>query len=166
MDLTIVQTPIKSIYLPKVGLKTHSKDHIEQIANSIEKFGFNDPVALDQNNEVIEGAGRVLAAKKLKYKTIPTIILGHLSELQRIAYRIAHNKICLNTGFNLDALKVEMEQISRIDESLLTFTGFGEAELTDLFVVPPLPVLNGELIDFLPTPKEIHCPHCGEIIYA
>jgi ParB-like chromosome segregation protein Spo0J len=124
VNLAIIEVALSSIQLPKHLLKSHPAHQIEQIAASIKAFGFNDPVGLDENNAIIEGVGRVLAAKQLKLETIPIIRLEHLSEPQKQAYRIAHNKICLNTGFDLDALKEVFEELCALDEA----TRLGKSE--------------------------------------
>ncbi len=111
--------------------KLHPDSHIEQIANSIEEFTFLDPVAVDENGEILEGHGRLLAAKKRGDSTIPVIQVTGLSDAQKVAYRLAHNKLTMNTGFDPEMLKIDFEflQDSEFD---LGLTGFGELELSDL----------------------------------
>ncbi len=111
--------------------KLHPDSHIEQIANSIEEFTFLDPVAVDENGEILEGHGRLLAAKKRGDSTIPVIQVTGLSDAQKVAYRLAHNKLTMNTGFDPEMLKLDFEflQDSEFD---LGLTGFGELELSDL----------------------------------
>lgn len=166
MNLVITQVPISAIQLPKHSLKAHPDHQIEQLTASIQAFGFNDPVALDENNEVIEGVGRVLAAKQLQLETIPVIRLAHLNAAQKQAYRIAHNKICLNTGFDLDALRDAFEELCALDNSLTSLTGFGEMELLDLQQLPDVPELTQELTESMSQAKSVTCPHCGETFHA
>ncbi len=111
--------------------KLHPDSHIEQIANSIEEFTFLDPVAVDENGEILEGHGRLLAAKKRGDSTIPVIQVTGLSDAQKVAYRLAHNKLTMNTGFDPEMLKLDFEflQDSEFD---LGLTGFGELELSFL----------------------------------
>lgn len=164
--LTITQVQLADIQLPKQSLKSHPAHQINQIAASIEAFGFNDPVALDEQDAIIEGVGRVLAAKQLKLKKIPVIRLEHLSDAQKQAYRIAHNKICLNTGFDLDALRDAFEELCALDDSLASLTGFGEMELQDLLRLPDVPELTQELTESMSQAKSVTCPHCGETFHA
>lgn len=164
--LTITHVQLSDIPLPKQRLKSHPTHQIEQIAASIDAFGFNDPIALDENNNIIEGMGRVLAAKQLKLKKIPVIRLEHLSDAQKQAYRIAHNKICLNTGFDLDALRDAFEELCALDNSLASLTGFGEMELQDLLRLPDVPELTQELTESMSQAKSVTCPHCGETFHA
>lgn len=86
---------------------------------------------------MIEGVGRVLAARQLGLEFIPVIRLEHLSPARKKAYRIAHNKICQNSDFNLEALRAEFEALSQLDESLLALTGFETPEIQDLMMQPP-----------------------------
>ncbi len=166
MPLTIQMYPIKDIRLPDKALKEHPERQIEQIAQSIEAFGFNDPVAIDPDGQIIEGVGRVLAARRLGLKTIPALVLPHLSEAQQRAYRMAHNKLCLNTGFNLEALREEVPALMALDETLLTSTGFEAAELEDLLTLPTLPDLSPELTESLSSGQTVQCPHCGGVVHV
>jgi ParB family transcriptional regulator, chromosome partitioning protein len=166
MKLTITQYPLEKIKPVQVSLKHHPERQIKQIAESIKAYGFNDPIAVDEHGEIIEGVGRYMAAQLLKLKSIPVIQLEHLSETQKRAYRITHNKICLNTDFNLDALRFELESLAQLDDSLLICIGFETAELEDLLKRPLLPELGEELIESLSGKKKITCPHCGGEIYA
>jgi len=110
--------------------KLHPDWQIDQIVKSIQEFGFNDPIALDENNVIIEGHGRYLAAKKMEMDEIPVIKLLHLDETKRRAYILAHNKLTMNTGFDEKLLKQEFEFLieSEFDFEL---TGFNQDELSD-----------------------------------
>lgn len=80
--------------------RTHSKKQVKQIAASIDGFGFTNPVLVSDDGEIIAGHGRVEAAKLLKWRTVPTIVLSHLSETERRAYVLADNKLALNAGWD------------------------------------------------------------------
>lgn len=108
--------------------KIHTAEQIEQIKKSIEEFGMNDPIAIDQNNEIIEGHGRLLALQKLGYDKVPIIRLGHLTEEQKKAYTLVHNKLTMNTGFDVDLLKIELEDITDIDMDDFGFEIWEEQE--------------------------------------
>lgn len=101
--------------------KLHPQEQIEQIKQSILEFGNNDPIAIDKNNVIIEGHGRYLALQQLGYKEIEVIKLGHLTEEQRKAYTLIHNKLTMNSGFDLDILEQELAQIEDIDMSFYDF---------------------------------------------
>ena len=101
--------------------KLHPQGQIEQIKSSIEQFGFNDPIAIDNDGTIIEGHGRLLAAEELGLDKVPVIRLGNLTDQQRKAYMLAHNKLTMNTGFDLDLLDDELRDILDIDMSLFGF---------------------------------------------
>lgn len=110
--------------------KLHPDSHVDQIANSIEEFTFLDPVAVDEKGELLEGHGRLLAAKKRGDKTIPVIQVTGLTEAQKVAYRLTHNKLTMNTGFDPEMLKIDFEFLQ--DEGFdLDLTGFDELELSN-----------------------------------
>ena len=166
MKIEITHIGIQEVKLPERSLKDHPEKQVIQIANSIQAFGFNDPIAIDEKGEIIEGVGRVMAAQKMGLQTIPVIKLSHLSPAQKKAYRIAHNKITLNTGFDLEALKLEFESLSQLDQSLFSFTGFEKIELDDLLKFPDLPELGLELTESLKDTKTVTCPHCGGQVHV
>lgn len=96
--------------------KIHTKEQVEQIKNSINEFGFNDPIAVWRDNEVVEGHGRLLAAMDMdEISEVPIIRLDQLSDEQRRAYMLAHNKLTMNTGFDLDILSKELDNIHDIN---------------------------------------------------
>ena len=101
--------------------KNNAKEQIEQIKQSIEKFGFNDPIAIDENNMVIEGHGRLMAAKELEMTELPCIILTNLTEQQKKAYILVHNKLNMDTGFDSKLLNEELFNIDNIDMSDFDF---------------------------------------------
>lgn len=111
--------------------KEHPQEQIDQIKGSIKEFGFNDPIAVDENNVIIEGHGRYIALQQLGAEEVEVIRLDHLSEIQKKQYIIAHNKLTMNTGFNLEKLKLELKEIE-INEKDLSLTGFEIEELKDL----------------------------------
>ncbi len=92
--------------------RTHSEKQITQIAASIKEFGFNNPILLDERNGVVAGHGRLAAAEKLGMTLVPTITLEGLTEAQRKAYVIADNKIALNSGWDDELLRIELEILS------------------------------------------------------
>lgn len=98
--------------------KLHPKEQIEQIKKSIEQFGMNDPIAIwGEDNIIVEGHGRLEALKQLNYKAVPCIRLDHLSDEERKAYTLAHNKLTMNSDFDLDILNDELDDILNIDMS-------------------------------------------------
>lgn len=112
--------------------RTHSDEQVAQIAASIKEFGWTNPILIDENDSVIAGHGRLLAARKLGFNEVPTILLENLTETQKKAYIIADNKLALNAGWDEELLKLEIQDLKEIgfDVDLL---GFDIAELKDLF---------------------------------
>lgn len=106
------------------NVKIHTDEQIEQIIMSIQKYGNNDPIAIDENNTIIEGHGRFLALKRLGYNTIPVIKLGHLTDEQKREYILIHNKLTMNTGFDMERLEKELDEI----ETDLSIYGFEQFE--------------------------------------
>lgn len=142
----------------KNNVKIHTQEQIEQIMTSIERYGNNDPIAIDENNVIIEGHGRYLALKELGEIEIPVIQLKHLTEDQKREYILVHNKLTMNTGFDIEKLKTELEMID-FDMTLFNFQelNFNEDILSELF----------EDVEDKKSNKEkevIVCPHCGEVI--
>lgn len=101
--------------------KLHPERQIEQIRSSILEFGFNDPIAIDENNVVIEGNGRLMAIKDLGFKEVDCIRIEGLTEEQKRAYILVHNQLTMNTGFDIDILNKELERIKGIDMKQFDF---------------------------------------------
>ena len=121
--------------------KKHPEWQVEQIRNSIEAFGFNDPIAVWRDIAdhwiIVEGHGRLLAAKELGMEEVPVIRLDHLDDEARRAYTLAHNKLTMNTDFDFSLLDVELDAIEGFDMSEFGF----EIELPrDLNAVEDAPV--------------------------
>lgn len=109
--MNIEKININLITQYKNNAKRHPKKQIEQIKKSILDFGFNDPIAIDENNMIIEGHGRYEALKQLGYKEIECIRLNNLSEEQKKAYILVHNKLNMSTGFDDEILANELDSI-------------------------------------------------------
>lgn len=102
---------IDKIHKYEKNAKRHPKKQIEQIKKSIQEFNYNDPIAIDENNMIIEGHGRYEALKELGYKQVECIRLTHLSEQEKKAYILAHNKLNMETGFDDELLWDELGSI-------------------------------------------------------
>ena len=111
--------------------KEHPQEQINKIKASIQAFGFNDPIAVDENNVIIEGHGRLIALEQLGFQEVEVIRLDHLSEVEKKQYILAHNKLTMETGFNLQKLELELEAI-KVSEGDLTLTGFNLDEIDDI----------------------------------
>lgn len=123
--------------------RTHSDEQVNQICSSIKEFGFTNPIIIDEDNGIIAGHGRVMAANKLKIKELPCVQVSGWSEAQKKAYVIADNKLALNAGWDMDMLKVEFQELQELDFDL-DLTGFSSDELADLFPNEPEDGLTDE----------------------
>jgi DNA modification methylase len=130
--MEIIKIKIDDLKPYKNNAKLHPEWQIEQIIKSIEQFGFNDPIAIwGEDNIIVEGHGRLEAVKKLGYTEVECIRLDHLTEEERKAYTLAHNKTTMNSDFDFDLLKLELDDIKGIDMSDFGF----ELDLDDEEVV-------------------------------
>ena len=118
--LNIEYVDINDIKEYKNNAKKHPKKQIEQIKQSIEKFGMDDPIGV-WNNEIVEGHGRYIACKELGMKEIPIIRLDHLNDEERKAYTLIHNKLTMNSDFDLDILNEELISLQDLDIDLDDF---------------------------------------------
>lgn len=111
--------------------RTHSEDQVAQIAASIKEFGWTNPILVDGDNGIIAGHGRLMAARKLGYKEVPTIELADLTETQKKAYIIADNRLALNAGWDNEMLTIELNDLLA-DGFALDILGFDAKELDAL----------------------------------
>ncbi|MDX8444457.1 site-specific DNA-methyltransferase [Mesorhizobium captivum] len=112
----------------KGNARTHSRKQVRQIAESIRRFGFTNPVLISDNGEIIAGHGRVMAAKELGIASVPTMKLSHLSAEERRAYVLADNKLAINAGWDTEVLAIELQALIDFDFDV-TLTGFSLAEV-------------------------------------
>jgi len=111
--------------------RTHSADQVAQIAASIAEFGFTNPILIGEDDVIIAGHGRLIAAQSLGLAEVPVIVLDHLSEVQRRALILADNRIAENAGWDNAMLASELAALR--DENFdLDMIGFDEAELDEL----------------------------------
>ena len=129
--------------------RIHSEDQVLQICSSIKEFGFTNPVLIDEENGVIAGHGRIMAAKKLGMDKVPCIILAGLSEAQKKAYVITDNQLSLTSSWNMETLALEVEALQAEDFDL-NILGFSDEEMNNLVIsfdadeVPPPELASGE----------------------
>ena len=112
--------------------RTHSAQQIREIARSIERFGFTNPVLIDRNHQIIAGHGRVAAARLLGLAMVPTLMLEHLSEAETRAYILADNRLAEKAGWDRDLLAIELQGLMELDFDV-SVIGFDTAEIDLLF---------------------------------
>ena len=112
--LKIEYVDINSIKPYEKNAKLHPEEQIEQIEKSIEQFGMDDPIGI-WKDEIVEGHGRLIACKELGYTEVPIIRLDHLTDEERKAYTLAHNKLTMNSDFDIDILNDELMNFDTID---------------------------------------------------
>ena len=158
--LKIEYLPIDSLKPYEGNAKEHPQEQIDQIIASIKLCGMNDPIGIwGDDNLIVEGHGRLLALQQMGETEAPTIRLDHMTDEQRRAYTLVHNKTTMNSSFNLEILNSELESID------IDMEEFG-------FTMPDDIVLDVNDDEFLKDteitkskePKEIICPNCGEVI--
>jgi hypothetical protein len=127
----ITQKKVESLIPYINNSRTHSDEQVAQIAASIKEFGWTNPILVDGDNSIIAGHGRLLAARKLGYKEVPTIELADLTETQKKAYIIADNRLALNAGWDNELLTIELNDLLA-DGFALELLGFDPKELDAL----------------------------------
>jgi DNA modification methylase len=128
--MEIINKPIDLLIPYAKNARVHDDAQIAQLAGSIKEFGFNNPILIDKDNGIIAGHGRVMAARKLGLKEVPTILLDHLNETQRKAYILADNRIAINSSWDNEMLSLELMDIK--DDVSLAMLGFSVDELDAL----------------------------------
>lgn len=163
-ELTVEEVPTESLIPYARNAKIHTNEQIDQICESIGEFGFNDPVAVwdgPDGPEIIEGHGRVMAAKKLGLEVVPVVRLDHLTDEQRRAYGIVHNKLTMNTGWDFAKLDEELEDLKSLDIDFdMEDFGFESFDYDpDSLFDDPEPTAQGESSQ---QPRNtVVCPECG-----
>src|ERR1700704_2208446 len=128
--LSVAYRTLNDLKLDPRNPRSHSRQQIRQIAKSISTFGFNVPVLVDADLNVVAGHGRMLACRQLGWATVPTISLGHLTPAQAKAFLIADNRLTENSEWNDRLLAEQFKELSLLDLSFdLDITGFEMAEI-------------------------------------
>ena len=128
--LTVSNEPIQHLKLDANNPRLHSRTQIKQIARSIESFGFNVPVLVDAELNVVAGHGRLLACRHLGWSEVPTIRLDHLDAAQRRAFAIADNRLNEISTWNDRLLAQQLKELSILDlDFALDSTGFDMGEI-------------------------------------
>lgn len=144
--------------------RTHSKKQIRQIARSIERFGFTNPVLIDEANGIIAGHGRVLAAQSIGMTEVPCLRLAHLSETEKRAYILADNKLALNAGWDQELLAIELQGLIEANYSV-EVTGFtiGEVDAVLQTARDAAPEGSDAADDACPEPAAVAVTRPGDV---
>lgn len=129
-SLTVVYRAIGDLKPDPRNARTHPKKQIAQLCASLREFGFTNPVLVDEHSILIAGHGRLRAAREIGLTEVPAIELAGLTDVQKKALRLADNKIALNAGWDLEILRLELEDIGTLDVDFdLSLTGFASGEI-------------------------------------
>lgn len=139
----------------KKNNRKHSELQIERIARSIQEFGFNQPICIDENNEILVGHGRLLAAQKLGLKDAPIVRLNDLTEEQKRAYRILDNKLQNDSEWDFDSLS---EELDFLQSNGVDLESWG---LDDLCLNKGIEPISADEQSDLSSKDPITCPECG-----
>ena len=152
MDLKIEYLPIKELKPYEKNARKHADADVSTIMKSIEEFGFKDPIGIwSDKNVIVEGHGRLIAAKRLGLKKVPVIRLDDLTDEQRRAYALAHNKTAEMSTWDDELLGSELDDILDIDMSDFGFDLSEEEEVHEVVEVET------------PEPPEEPKSHYGQI---
>ena len=159
-ELKVVYMPPSELLEADGNAKLHPSSQIEEIAESIGDFDFSDPIAAwhDENGDavIVEGHGRLRAAKLLGLEKVPVMFLDHLDSEMRRAYSLVHNKLTMNSPFDHDALMDELNSITSLNIDKYGFDTFESVDVDSLFDEEK-PRNESKKKE----PQVVVCPHCG-----
>jgi DNA modification methylase len=160
----IIERSLGDLRPYKRNARRHSKKQVRQIADSIKRFGFTNPVLIGDDGEIIAGHGRVEAARLIGMATVPTIALSHLGATERRAYVLADNKLALNAGWDQELLALELQGLLELGFDL-SVTGFSVTEI-DLALdtaKDSAPSRWDAADDWIPEPEEVAVSRPGDL---
>ena len=129
----IEMLPVSSLRPWAKNARIHSRKQIRQIADSIKRFGFTNPVLIDGDNTILAGHGRVAAAETLRMSEVPCLRIETMSPAERRAYVLADNKLALNAGWDEEILAEELKGLLDLDLDFdIGVTGFSIPEIDGL----------------------------------
>lgn len=159
MELKIEYLPVDALKPYENNTRRHNPEDIEQIKESICKDGFNDPIGVwGEENVIVEGHGRLLAAKEIGLDKVPCIRLDHLTDTQRRDYAIRHNRTAELSAWDFGKLE---EELAFLDIQGIDMSGLKFPNLSQDFDVSDADFIAGTENTKSKT-KTVVCPHCGE----
>ena len=158
-NLVITYHKVSELRKHNKNARAHSEFQINQIVNSINEFGWTNPILIDEHNTIIAGHGRLDAAELMGIDDVPCIVLSGLSEIQKRAYLIADNQLALNAGWDINILQAEIVAL-KLNDFDIDLLGFSDSEINKM--------LQPNDIDFPDdfsecdeTELKHKCPKCG-----
>lgn len=164
-NLKIEYLPVEDLVPYQNNARKHTNTDVSAIAKSIEMFGFDDPIGIWKGNVIIEGHGRLMAAKQLGMETVPVIRLDHLTDEERRSYALVHNKSAELSEWDDDMLSLELEDL--FDDFDMADFGF-DFDLNDEDVeivedeVPEEVETRCKLGDIWQLGRWVYCKQCGK----
>ena len=152
----VEQTPLGQLQPYRNNARTHSAKQIKQIARSIERFGFVNPVLADANGQIIAGHGRVEAAKQLGLKSVPVLRIEHLSPAEIRAYTLADNRLAEKAGWDQEMLAIELQGLIDLDFEV-ELTGFEMGEIDIILDRTPTSQAVDDVADQVPAYDSKSC---------
>lgn len=157
---------MKIEYKPIAEVRPYSKNPrkveaaVGKVEESISKFGFNVPILIDKNGEIVAGHTRYYAASNLGLKTVPCIVLDDLTEKQIRQFRIVDNKVGEQSSWDYEKLLEELGEIDEIDMGAFDLGGFEEMPDADMEsnLDEGVEISVGSFSD---EAFSIECPFCG-----
>lgn len=150
LDLSITRRVVAHLEPSPRNARMHSEAQIHKLMRSVLRFGFVNPLLIDENGEVIVGHGRLEAAKRLGMKHVPTIVLSHMSDAEKRAYRIADNYLAEQAGWDEELRQIETAELVVLDYGLVEDIGFESAEIEIILDGPPEKKPKADPADTLP----------------
>jgi len=163
-NISIEQIDPSALAPCKNNARTHSNKQIAQIANSIKRFGFLNPVLIDHDNMILAGHGRVRAAQDLGLDTIPVRRISHLTEDEKRAYILVDNKLAEKAGWDRDILKIELEHLLTINDDIsIDITGFEMPEIDMVILGDRKTSDKNDTKEYLPSINDVPITKLGDL---
>lgn len=148
--LQVGHIPIGSIKPNPRNAKDHPEAQVSRVGASIHEFGFTNPIKIDENNVIISGHGRYLAARELGLMTVPCIQLSYLTAIQKKGLALAENKLAELGVWNVDILQADLSELFRVELDFdPRITGFDTVEVDQILQPAPPPKPQADAADDL-----------------
>jgi DNA modification methylase len=159
----IYQVDVTELRTNPLNARQHSTEQVNLIAQSIQVLGFRSPILVDEDNVIMAGHGRLLAAQELKMKTVPVVRFSDMTKAQKNAYLIADNRIAEQSTWDTDLVVDAFEEIKDLDPDFdLSTTGFAVHEIDNMVMSKYTSDETEELPEKIPEPEEIVCSRLGD----